>query len=723
MTNERTRSIRRRAAGAATGALLAAGLAAAPLLVPPVSADPMIANPSFEDGLEGWIVEGDTGAAKTEPGGSDGTARLTHYLAADGATRTHQTVTGLAEGWWTVTAAVKSGGAPGSSTLTLDCGVAGSTVVPSTVVDDAWLRLSASAYVAGPVCDVVIETTGAAGTWASVDDVVVTPGSVDRSVRGADLSGVAKNEDLGAAYARADGSPVDPVQAFADAGANLGRLKVWVDPADGYNDQAHVVATAQRIKAAGMALLVDFHYSDKWTDPGQQEVPAAWAAYTPEELADAVYAHTRSVLDALGEAGIVADAVQVGNEINPGMLWPLGQTYDIDPDDGVEGAQFDNLALFLSAGARAVKDVDPETEVVLHLTNINNGIDGLTWWYDEVTARGVEFDIVGLSYYGYWHGTLADLQQAVGTLSDRYDRDVLVVENAYPFTLADDPVSPWENTIDLESELVADYPATPEGQAAQFRAVQDVVASAPGGRGLGVVYWEPAWTAVPGAGWDPRDPASGNAWENQAMFDFDGRALPALAEYAPDSTAGAALSASVPALESTPGASSEAPITITNSGTATFRGSVAASVTGAGFAVRAADVEVTVAPGATVQAGAVVFSPSAAGGATGELTLEAAGILPAALPVESRVVPFRGAVTAALVGTAAAPPTAPTSPATPPAAPADAGSSPDAAPGDRSRGRLSTTGAQPAGTALLAAALVGIGGLALLAASRRRRAA
>ena len=327
---------------------------------------------------------------------------------------------------------------------------------------------------------------------------------------------------------------MDAVEAFADAGANLVRLKVWVNPADGYNTTNEVVATAKRVKAAGMKVLVDFHYSDRWTDPGAQGMPAAWVGLSPQAVADAVYAHTFEVLSALKNAGATADSVQVGNEINPGMLWPLGQTWDVNPSDNVTGAQWDNLALFLTAGSRAAKDVSAQTDVILHLTNINNGIGGLTWWFDEVSKRGVPFDTIGLSYYGYWHGSMADLQHAITTLSARYDRDVIVVENSYPFTLADDSVDPWENVIRSQSQLVPGYPATPEGQAANFRAVQDVVASAPGGRGLGVVSWEPAWTAVPGNGWDPADPTTGNAWENQAMFDFDGRALPALQEFAPD---------------------------------------------------------------------------------------------------------------------------------------------------------------------------------------------
>ncbi|MHA7282983.1 glycoside hydrolase family 53 protein [Arthrobacter sp. TMS2-4] len=526
----------RRSRTVAAAMLLAA--VALPSGLSPASAAPApdpgaLVNPGFDAGLAGWKTTGSPRSTGVETDAEG--AHLAQRLAGDGTVTARQKTGPLAEGWWTVSARVKSEGSLAATRIGLrNCGTDGETVVPSTAQDGAWLTIAADAYVTKGSCEIVIETRGTAGDWVVVDDVSLTAGEVSRAVRGADLSNLVKNEDNGAVYLDASGRPVDAVRAFADAGATMVRLKVWVDPADGYNTTDEVVATATRAKAAGMEVLVDFHYSDRWTDPGAQGMPAAWAGLGPQAVADEVYRHTHAVLTALKDAGATADAVQVGNEINPGMLWPLGQTWDVIAGDGVDGAQWDNLALFLSAGSRAVKDVDHRTDVVLHLTNINNGIGGLTWWFDEVTARGVAFDTIGLSYYGYWHGSMADLQNAITTLSARYDRDVLVVENSYPFTLADNPVDPWENVVARESQLVPGYPASPKGQAANFRAVQDVVASAPGGRGIGVVSWEPAWTAVEGNGWDPADPASGNAWENQAMFDFDGRALPALAEFAPD---------------------------------------------------------------------------------------------------------------------------------------------------------------------------------------------
>lgn len=502
-----------------------------------------LTNPGFENGLTGWTVTSPTSdgaAAKTEAGGaSSGGNRLTHWAGHQFSVTTGQRVT-VPSGWWTASAMVRSGGGLGATDLWLWCGTgraeAASTTVPATEADDSWVRLSVSAYSPGGRCTVSVATDGPAGAWANVDDVELVRGQTTRDIRGGDLSGVAKNEAYGAVYRDTAGAVADPVKLLAAKGMNLARLKVWVDPADGWNTATQVAATARRAEAAGMDVMIDFHYSDRWTDPGAQGTPAAWEGSTPSRMAGLLAEHTRQVLTTVRDAGVTVDYVQIGNEINPGMMWPHGQTWDVDPDDGVSQPQWDNLALFLTAGHDASKSVFPQAETILHLTNINNGIGGLTWWFDEVTARDVPFDLIGLSYYGYWHGSLGDLQDAISTLSARYGRDVVVVETAYPFTLADDAPA-WENVINTSSELVAGYPATPAGQAAWFRAVQDVTAAAPGGRGLGVVWWEPAWTAVAGNGWDPEDPSSGNAWENQAMFGFNDRLLPQVAaELAPDPT-------------------------------------------------------------------------------------------------------------------------------------------------------------------------------------------
>jgi len=208
--------------------------------------------------------------------------------------------------------------------------------------------------------------------------------------------------------------------------------------------------------------------------------------------------------------------VQVGNEINAGMLWPDGD-YN----------HFDNLAALLTEGYRAVKDCSSSTLVMLHIAEGGDN-DLARWWFDNITRRDVPFDVIGISYYPFWHGTLPQLQYNLNDISARYDKDVIVVETAYAFTNQEDD---FLSNIANPGLATPGYPFTPAGQRAMLRDIMAVVRAVPDGRGLGIFYWDATWTAVPGNGWDSTDPNSGNAWENQALFDFDDRALPALEEF------------------------------------------------------------------------------------------------------------------------------------------------------------------------------------------------
>jgi arabinogalactan endo-1,4-beta-galactosidase len=272
-----------------------------------------------------------------------------------------------------------------------------------------------------------------------------------------------------------------------------------------------------------LKVLVDLHYSDFWADPGQQALPTAWSDFTLDELEAAVYDHTFEVCTEVKRRGGAPDMIQLGNELNSGMLWPFGHTWD--------PPNWENLGRLLKAGHDAVRDCSRDTKIVLHLAN--GGDNGaFRWWFDNILAQGVEFDVIAASYYGYWHGSLGDLQYNLNDIAARYAKDVMVVETAYPFTL--DGLDDTPNIIGLPEQLVAGYPATPEGQAANLRDVISIVRAVPDGRGLGVFYWDATWTAVAGNGWDPTDPGSGNGWENQALFDFEERALPALSEFLVD---------------------------------------------------------------------------------------------------------------------------------------------------------------------------------------------
>lgn len=335
----------------------------------------------------------------------------------------------------------------------------------------------------------------------------------DRFVRGADISGLIKNEDYGAVYRRADGRKGDAVKILAENGVNCIRAKVWVDPVDGYNTKDQVVELGKRAKRAGMDLLVDFHYSDAWADPGKQNKPAAWASLAFADLKTAVYEHTAEVLTALRRAGVKPTLVQIGNETNGGLLWPDGR-WD----------QLEQMAELLTAGCEAVADTVPSAKSILHLAEGGNS-GAFQWFFDNAVANGVPFEAIGASYYPYWHGEISALAANLNDLATRYGKPLYLVETAYPFTTED---SDGFANIITDPEPVAGYPSSPENQSYWLKEIATVMRAVPNGLGKGVFWWEATWTGVEGAGWDPADPASGNGWENQALFDFDGKALPGL---------------------------------------------------------------------------------------------------------------------------------------------------------------------------------------------------
>ncbi|GAA2429390.1 arabinogalactan endo-1,4-beta-galactosidase [Streptomyces glaucus] len=499
---------------------LAAGLALTALPAQAAHAASTLVNGGFEaDGAgaatpAGWSESGATGASYVEAGGRSGSHRLSHWASSAYEVETRQHLSGLANGPYTLTAWVRSGGGQNAAYLALrNCGGAERrTDLP--VSADGWIRIVVPVKVTNNQCTISVTSDANAGNWINVDDLSFAPGTSGLSVKGADISSLAKSEARGGVYRTASGRTGDALAILKSAGMNYARLKVWVNPADGYNDKTHVLATAKRIKAQGMKLLVDFHYSDTWADPGAQAKPAAWTGHSYDQLKTDVHQHTYDVLNALKAQGTTADMVQVGNEINGGMLWDEGSTSD-----------WTRLAGLLNSGYDAVKAVSPSTAVALHLAK-GGDLAGTRWWFDNAVSHGVRFDAIGLSYYGYWHGTLHDFQTTLDDAAARYGKPVFVAETAYPFRL--DSKDAHENIIDTADELVAGYPASTAGQTRWMNDVASIVEAVPDGRGLGVFYWEATWTAVPGNGWDPADPSSGNGWENQALFGYDDRALPAM---------------------------------------------------------------------------------------------------------------------------------------------------------------------------------------------------
>lgn len=357
-------------------------------------------------------------------------------------------------------------------------------------------------------------------------------------INGFDISTLAEVERCGGQF-RDGGAPEDALAILKRHGANFVRLRLWNDPYDhrgesygaGVCDLATVLALAQRARAAGIPWLLDLHYSDFWADPGKQTVPKAWRHLDEAGLEQAVYHYTRDVLAACRAANVLPGMVQVGNELSKGLLWPTGKV-----------PNWQTIARYVCAGVRAVRQELPDCPVMVHLDNGGNN-ELYRTWFDNYFANGGDCDILGLSYYPFWHGTIESLAANMNDIALRYGKDLIVAETSMGFTL--ESYAAYEGLTEEQRKGGAaraalaeqlPWPMTPEGQCAFLKDLLNVIHAVPEGRGKGLFWWEPAWIPVPGSGWAKQggweyvgeQGPGGNEWANQALFDFAGNALPAL---------------------------------------------------------------------------------------------------------------------------------------------------------------------------------------------------
>jgi arabinogalactan endo-1,4-beta-galactosidase len=362
-------------------------------------------------------------------------------------------------------------------------------------------------------------------------------------IKGADVSMLKEVEELGGAFFLGN-QKKDLFEIMQIKGLNVVRLRLWVNPYDeegcpymgGTNDLETTIELARRAKEQGLQFMLNIHYSDFWADPKKQSKPKNWQELSFEQLEEKVYSYTREVLDVCKACDVLPELIQIGNETTNGMLWPDGRTpkylFEQKKFEEMEAAEwsasFDRLVRLLNAGIRAARESGP-MRVILHLDAGGANVLYRTW-FDEMAARGVDYDIIGLSYYPIWHGSLAELRFNLEDISARYNKYVLIIETAYGHT-AESPTGADIFTDELAKN--AGYPPTVEGQAQFLYDLMQTVDQVPGGKGLGIVYWEPAWLPVEGTTWASpegmkygNDVASmGNHWANQAWFDFQGKAL------------------------------------------------------------------------------------------------------------------------------------------------------------------------------------------------------
>ncbi|GGJ28110.1 glycoside hydrolase family 53 protein [Deinococcus roseus] len=345
-----------------------------------------------------------------------------------------------------------------------------------------------------------------------------TPNPLPPFLGGVDASYVSRVEDRGGLYKDADGKTVDFFQTLKASGVNQVRLRVWNHPTDSYGSQWDMLKLAKRAHVAGLGILLDLHYSDSWADPGHQTKPNEWKNLSYFDLKTAVRQYTRSVVQSMLDQGTAPDLVQIGNEISAGMLWDEGRVWGPDADFNTD-QQWNQLSELLKAGIAGVKDTGSQANIVIHIDKGGSNAEARNF-YDRIVARGVEFDTIALSYYPYWHGPLDKLKANVADLMERYSKDVILAETAYPFTLG---WNDWtNNVIGLPEQLPAAYKATPEDQARMLSDLIAALKSVQGKHRTGVFYWGGEWIST------GKEDTSGSSWENQALFDFDGKVLPVL---------------------------------------------------------------------------------------------------------------------------------------------------------------------------------------------------
>lgn len=323
--------------------------------------------------------------------------------------------------------------------------------------------------------------------------------------KGMDISFLPQCMDEGMRIKDADGTVTEPFDLLEKHGVNTIRLRLWHTPGNvpetkGYCDLAHTMEMAKQAKLHGMRFMLDFHYSDYWADPAQQRKPKAWEKLDFSGLEQAVYEYTLNTLLALKREGLLPDVVQIGNEIRSGLLFPDGELPD-----------YAHMVRLVNAGIRGARAAAPaeEMQVMIHLDQ-GGRYFYLKEWFTKAFENGLlNFDLIGLSYYPFWHGTFHDLKVTMERLTADYHKPVMIVETAHA----------WRKSkggfIDEAQEKIAGFPATPKGQRTVLELIENIVAAVPDHMGQGIFYWEPLCVPKGAGGWA----------ENMGLLDEDGQVM------------------------------------------------------------------------------------------------------------------------------------------------------------------------------------------------------
>lgn len=330
---------------------------------------------------------------------------------------------------------------------------------------------------------------------AGNDDVITEKGL---EIKGADLSFLPEIGQSGVVLKNATNQPEAILLTLKNAGVNVIRLRLWKNPSEINSNFTTVKNLTHEIQQLGMKVMLTVHYSDTWADPGNQTKPGQWQGIPFNQLKDSVYFYTKKIITEINP-----EYIQIGNEINHGFIWPDGNISKL--------AQFKEL---LQKGTRAVRETNSQTKIIIHYA----GFENANQFYTNIS--NVDYDIIGLSYYPMWHGkNLETLKQNLISISDTHNKPIFIAETSYPFTFGWNDYT--NNVIGLESQILPQFSATPQGQKDYLNNLKEIINNVP--KGIGFCYWGGEWISFKG-----NTASNGSSWENQAFWDFENKSLPVL---------------------------------------------------------------------------------------------------------------------------------------------------------------------------------------------------
>ncbi len=350
---------------------------------------------------------------------------------------------------------------------------------------------------------------------ASMSSILQAAAATPRALRnGVDISWLPDVEAAGGHFFTNTSKRIDAISLLKSSGVKVGRIRVFVNPDTKNGNLDRAIALAKRLKLHGMDICIDLHYSDTWADPSNQSTPVAW----PTEISALelqVSKYTEETLQRFVNAGAPPEWVQIGNEIAGGFLWPLGRITTGTP------TEWQNFALLHNAATQALRAILPKSKSMVHL-ECGGDANRIRWWLDNATAYGLSnFDVIGLSYYSQWQGSLANLGQALAVVTTEYKKPVVIAETAYPWI-----AKPFGNDVlDTEKSKLDGFSVSPAGQQKFVKSLSEMLRQQPNNLGLGMWWWEGLATAI-------QSTSGVDLWNggmaNSALVDLTGKALPAL---------------------------------------------------------------------------------------------------------------------------------------------------------------------------------------------------